>query len=233
LFCRVIEKREEHQRNVQIYTIQETVPTMMNCCLAQLQTFSVQQGNIMNRTVNDFKLPTQSLSVFPLSIMLASIPLYEHFIRIFGNKIQRPLGRIGLGLALASGSMAVAAIVEAKRREAAQNNVTLSVFWLGWQYLLLGVADMFTLGGMLDFFYSEAADSMRSMSTALSWCSTSMGYFLSSLLVSLSNWVTAKFGRPWLWGNDLNHARLDLFYALLSILNLLNLFNYIYWAKRY
>jgi len=31
----------------------------------------------------------------------------------------------------------------------------------------------------------------------------------------------------------LNHARLDLFYALLSILNLLNLFNYIYWAKRY
>jgi len=27
LFCRVIEKREEHQRNVQIYTIPETVPT--------------------------------------------------------------------------------------------------------------------------------------------------------------------------------------------------------------
>jgi len=27
LFCRVIEKREEHQRNVHIYTIPETVPT--------------------------------------------------------------------------------------------------------------------------------------------------------------------------------------------------------------
>jgi hypothetical protein len=27
LFCRVIEKREEHQRNVQIHTIPETVPT--------------------------------------------------------------------------------------------------------------------------------------------------------------------------------------------------------------
>jgi hypothetical protein len=29
LFCRVIEKREEHQRNVQIYTIPETVPTYL------------------------------------------------------------------------------------------------------------------------------------------------------------------------------------------------------------
>jgi hypothetical protein len=27
LFCRVIEKREKHQRNVQIYTIPESVPT--------------------------------------------------------------------------------------------------------------------------------------------------------------------------------------------------------------
>jgi hypothetical protein len=29
LFCRVIEKREEHQRNVQIHTIPETVPTKL------------------------------------------------------------------------------------------------------------------------------------------------------------------------------------------------------------
>jgi hypothetical protein len=27
LFCRIREKREEHQRNVQIHTIPETVPT--------------------------------------------------------------------------------------------------------------------------------------------------------------------------------------------------------------
>ncbi|KAE8701377.1 Protein NRT1/ PTR FAMILY 4.1 [Hibiscus syriacus] len=34
---------------------------MMNCCLAQLTTFSVQQGNIMDRSLNNFKIPTQSL----------------------------------------------------------------------------------------------------------------------------------------------------------------------------
>lgn len=213
---------------------------MMNCCLAQLQTFSVEQGTIMNRKLNNFQIPTQSLTVFPLIIMLASIPIYEHFVRTLKNKISlnhfifKPLKRIGLGLALASGSMAVAALVEAKRREAAVNNgSTLSVFWLGWQYLLLGVSDMLTLGGMLEFFYSEAPDSMRSMSTALSWCSTSMGYFLSSVLVSIINSITGKFGREWIGGHDLNHNRLDLFYTILCILDFLNLLNYIYWAKKY
>nr|XP_023915724.1 protein NRT1/ PTR FAMILY 4.2-like [Quercus suber] len=74
---------------------------LMNCCLAQLMTFTVQQGNIMNRTIHNFKIPTQSLTVFPLIIMLASIPLYEQFVRIFGNqkaKMFLPIRRIGLGL---------------------------------------------------------------------------------------------------------------------------------------
>ncbi|KAL6209016.1 hypothetical protein ACLB2K_019959 [Fragaria x ananassa] len=140
---------------------------------------------------------------------------------------------MGLGLALASGSMAEAALVEAKRRaEAADDNV-MSVFWLGWQFLLLGVSDMLTLGGMLEFFYSEAPSSMRSMCTALSWCSTSMGYFLSSVMVSIVNSVSGSYGKEWLGGMTMNHGRLDLFYTLLSILNSLNFLNYMYWAGRY
>ncbi|XP_021814232.1 protein NRT1/ PTR FAMILY 4.2-like [Prunus avium] len=212
---------------------------MMNCCLAQLQTYSVVQGVLMNRKLHNFEIPTQSLSVLPLSIMLASIPLYEKFRRILSSKksekihIFQPLWRIGLGLALASGSMAVAALVEAKRREAALDNATLSVFWLAWQFLLLGVSDTLTLGGMLEFFYSEAPDCMRSMCTALSWCSTSMGYFLSSVLLSIVNSASGRFGREWLGGNDIIHSRLDLFYTLLSILNTLNFLNYMYWAKQY
>ncbi|KAJ6687115.1 OLIGOPEPTIDE TRANSPORTER-RELATED [Salix purpurea] len=209
---------------------------MMNCCLAQLQTFSVEQGSIMDRKLNNFQIPTQSLTVFPLIVMLASIPLFEHAAGSFKNKnhsIFDPLKRIGLGLALASASMAVAAVVEFKRREAAENGNTLSVFWLGWQYLLLGVSDMLTLEGMLEFFYSEAPDSMKSICTALSWCSTSMGYFLSSLLVSTINSITGRLGREWLGGHNLNHNRLDLFYTILCILNFLNMLNYIYWAKKY
>ncbi|GLT74665.1 hypothetical protein SLA2020_464510 [Shorea laevis] len=213
---------------------------MMNCCLAQLQTFTVEQGIMMSRTVKNFTIPTQSLTVFPLIIMLASIPLYERFARIVGTKQSwisnwlRPLKRIGVGLALASASMAAAAVVEAKRREEeVSKGAAISVFWLSWQYLLLGVADVLALGGMLEFFYSEAPNSMRSISTALSWCSTAMGYFISSVLVTIANSISEKFGKKWLPGHDLNHGRLDLFYTLLCALNFLNHLNYIFWAKRY
>ncbi|XP_030454743.1 protein NRT1/ PTR FAMILY 4.2 isoform X1 [Syzygium oleosum] len=211
---------------------------LMSCCLAQLQTFSVRQGTFMDRTIHNFTIPTQSLTVLPLTIMLASIPIYERFRGGLGDKprgrIFEPLPRIGVGLALASGSMAIAAAVEVKRRRAATDDgVALSVFWLEWQYLLLGVSDMLTLGGMLEFFYSRAPGSMRSACTALAWCSTSVGYFLSSVLVSAINSATGRLGREWLEGNDLNRQRLDLYYALLCVLNFLNFLNYIFWAKRY
>ncbi|PKI59166.1 hypothetical protein CRG98_020431 [Punica granatum] len=162
---------------------------MMSCCLAQLQTFTVEQGAIMNRDIHGFKIPMQSLTVFPLFFMLASIPLYEHAVCCFGAKslsILQPLSRIGIGLALASVSIAAAALVESRRCAEQLSGTTISVFWLVWQYVLLGVSDMFTLGGMLEFFYSEAPDKMRSMSTALSWGSTSDGVF-SELGPSISH----------------------------------------------
>ncbi|KAJ4821796.1 hypothetical protein Tsubulata_038721 [Turnera subulata] len=212
---------------------------MMNCCLAQIHTFSVEQGSIMNRSINNFQIPTQSLTVFPLIVMLLSVQVFEHWTKSMQNKSPthhfffQPLKRMGLGLALASTSMAVAALVEAKRREAAKHNVTLSVFWLSWQYIILGVSDMFTLEGMMEFFYSEAPNSMRSISTALSWCSTAMGYFLSSALVSIINSSSGAVGDPWIEGHDLNRSRLDLFYTVLCVLNILNLLNYIYCAKKF
>ncbi|XP_019057549.1 PREDICTED: protein NRT1/ PTR FAMILY 4.1-like isoform X2 [Tarenaya hassleriana] len=215
---------------------------MMNCCLAQILTFSVQQGAVMNRKLSpSFEIPVPSLTVIPVVFSLFSIPLYEFFHRRISGQnpamdLFQPLKRIGLGLFLASISMAVAAFVEAKRRfEAVNHNVSISVFYLAVQYLLLGVSDMCTLGGMLEFFYREAPERMRSISSSLSWCSNAMGFFLSTILVELTNSITGAWfdGGAWLGGRDLNKARLDLFYAVLSVLNTLNLFNYIYWAKRY
>ncbi|KAK9141049.1 hypothetical protein Scep_010730 [Stephania cephalantha] len=216
---------------------------MMNCCLAQLNTFGVAQGIKMNRKLgHGFEIPPPSLSVIPQVVMLSSIMLFEGIkvvilkkqgttTNISSSSIFPPLKRIGLGLAMASVSMAVAAIVEVKRREAAVSDGRIvSVFWLGWQYLLLGVSDMLTLGGMLEFFYSEAPNSMRSMSTAFAWCSTSLGFFFSTVIVSIVNAVSRD---KWLGGKDLNENRLELFYTVLSVVNILNLLIYMYFAKKY
>ncbi|KAF1884025.1 hypothetical protein Lal_00012985 [Lupinus albus] len=212
---------------------------MMNCCMAQLLTFSVQQGNIMNRKIHNFIIPTQSLSVFALAIILSFIPIFEQFRHIYRHKDTmqsktfQPLSRVGFGLVLGIMSMAVAAIVEAKRKQLIMNDVTISVFWLVWQYILVSVADTLVMSGMLEFFYSEAPESMRSMCAALSWCSSAMGFFISSVLVVITNSASGKFGKEWLGGKDLNHDQLELFYALICILNIVNFMLYVCFAKKY
>ncbi|ESQ37072.1 hypothetical protein EUTSA_v10003068mg [Eutrema salsugineum] len=209
---------------------------VMNCCLAQLSTFSIQQGMLMNRKLShSFEVPAASLHAIALLFMLSSIAFYELFEKkiSLSNMNERSasfnLKRIGAGLALTSLSMAIAAIVEVKRKhEAVHNNLRISVFWLEIQYVLLSFSDLLTLGGMLEFFYRESPASMRSISTALGWCSTALGFFLSTVLVDV-----IKSGTGWLSGKDLNESRLELFYVVLCVLNTLNLFNYIFWAKRF
>ncbi|XP_057869752.1 protein NRT1/ PTR FAMILY 4.5 [Cryptomeria japonica] len=222
---------------------------MMNCCLAQLQTFSVQQGSTMNRALHRLEIPAASLTAIPLVFMVVLVPLYERaFVplarRITGQESGiTQLQRVGIGLLLSAVAMGVAAAVEMKRKRVATDHALLdtaqplpiSVMWLGWQFLVLGIADMFTLAGLLQFFYSQAPPGMKSLSTSLSWCSTSFGYFLSSVLVMGVNRISQEFGSGvgWLSGNNLNRQRLDLFYWLLCILTSVNFFHYLFWAKWY
>lgn len=123
--------------------------------------------------------------------------------------------------------MAVAGLVEMKRKRVAtrigllnsSKPLPISFFWVGLQYLFLGSADLFTLAGLMEFFFTEAPISMRSLATSLSWASLATGYYLSSVLVSIVNSVTGTFRHtPWLYGSNLNHYRLERFYWLMCVL---------------
>ena len=145
---------------------------IMNTCLAQLQTFSVQQGNDMYRKIGKHDFPAPSVPVIPLVFMVILIPAYEFFFVPFPRKFTgHPAGitqlqRVGVGLVLSAVSMAVAGIVEVKRRDQALKSHLISLFWLSFQYGIFGIADMFTLVGLLDLFYKEAPSSMKSLSTS-------------------------------------------------------------------
>jgi peptide/histidine transporter 3/4 len=138
--------------------------------------------------------------------------------------------------------MAVAALVETKRKKTATKYglldstkpLPITFLWVALQYLFLGSADLFTLAGMMEFFFTEAPWSMRSLATALSWTSLAMGYFLSTVLVSVINKVTGAFGQtPWLLGENLNHYHLERFYWLMCVLSGLNFAHYLFWANSY
>ncbi|XP_059632317.1 protein NRT1/ PTR FAMILY 4.5-like [Cornus florida] len=216
---------------------------LINTCLAQLQTFTVQQGTIMNTSLRGFNVPPASIPVIPLVIMSLLIPVYEFaFVPLARKLTGHPNGithlqRVGVGLVLSAISMGVAGIVEVKRRnELVHNNHRISLFWLAIQYAIFGMADMFTLVGLWDFFYSEAPPGMRSLSTSFSFVSVSIGYYLSTVFVELINSVTAKVTlskRGWLGGHDINKNHVEFYYWFLAVLSVLNFANYVFWAKWY
>eukprot|EP01018_Ginkgo_biloba_P023012 Gb_13216 [translate_table: standard] len=224
---------------------------IMNCILAQLQTFSVQQGSTMdNRLTNNFHIPPASLQAIPYMMLVLVVPLYDAVLVPFARGITgketgiTQLQRIGVGLLISTLSMVTAALVEAKRKRVARDHgliessanqpIPLSIFWIAPQFLVFGLSEMFTAVGMIEFFYSQSLAGMQSLLTALTYCSYSFGFFLSSVLVSIVNKVTAtKSHGGWLSDNNLNKDHLDLFYWLLSALSLINFFNYIFWSRWY
>ncbi|GAA0151824.1 transporter [Lithospermum erythrorhizon] len=220
---------------------------MLNCCLAQLSTYSVEQAATMDTKLGSLKVPPASLPIFPVLFIMMLAPLYDHFIIPFARRVTKTemgithLQRIGIGLIMSIVAMAIAALVEIKRKNVANDvgldstkPLPITFFWIAFQYLFLGSADLFTLAGLLEFFFTEAPSSMRSLATSLSWASLAMGYYLSTVIVSIVNSVTGDSNnKAWLSGENLNHYRLDLFYWLMCGLSTVNFLHYLFWAVRY
>ena len=215
----------------------------MNTCLAQLQTFTIQQSTTMNPNLFGFKVPGSSIPVIPLLFIFVLIPLYDRIFVPLARKITgvptgiRHLQRIGIGLVLSAVSMAVAGVVETHRKSLAYKHnmvdslepLPMSLFWLGLQYAIFGAADMFSLVGLLEFFYAESSTGMKSLSTAISWCSVAFGYFLSTVVVEVVN----KVSGGWLANNNINRDKLNYFYWLLSVLSVVNFGFYLVCASWY
>ncbi|XP_023895867.1 protein NRT1/ PTR FAMILY 4.5 [Quercus suber] len=215
----------------------------MNTCLAQLQTFTIQQSTTMNPNLFGFKVPGPSIPVIPLLFIFVLIPLYDRIFVPLARKITgvptgiRHLQRIGIGLVLSAVSMAVAGVVETHRKSLSYKHnmvdslepLPMSLFWLGFQYAIFGAADMFSLVGLLEFFYAESSTGMKSLSTAISWCSVAFGYFLSTVVVEVVN----KVSGGWLANNNINRDKLNYFYWLLSVLSVVNFGFYLVCASWY
>ncbi|XP_062225717.1 protein NRT1/ PTR FAMILY 4.3-like [Phragmites australis] len=218
---------------------------VFNTVLAQLQTFSVQQGRAMDTALppgsSSFHIPPASLQAIPYAMLLALVPAYEFLLvplmkRLTGTRSGiTPLQRIGVGLGTVAFSMVAAADVERRRRDAAADGQQMSVLWIVPQFLVFGVSEMFTAVGLIEFFYKQACAGMQAFLTALTYCSYAFGFYLSSVLVSLVNRITARHGGGggWLGNNDLNKDRLDLFYWMLAALSVLNFFCYLLCARWY
>ncbi|XP_047308222.1 protein NRT1/ PTR FAMILY 4.5-like [Impatiens glandulifera] len=226
---------------------------IMTLCLAQLQTFTIQQGLTMDTTLTkSFNIPPATIPILPIVFLIILIPVYDRLlVPLIRRFTSHPTGithlqRVGVGLVLSAISMATAGLVEIKRKRIARENnmvnaipilqpLPMSVFWITFQFFIFGIADMFTYVGLLEFFYSQAPKGVKSMSTCFLWSSMALGYFLSTILVKVVNLITKKHTRSggWLAGNNLNKNHLNLFYFLLAGLSICNFLVYLFFSSRY
>ncbi|MQM16664.1 hypothetical protein Taro_049620 [Colocasia esculenta] len=213
---------------------------------AQMTTFSVSQATTMDRRLGgSFDIPPGSLTVFFVVSILLTVPIYDRLLvpvcrRLTGNpQGLTPLQRIGIGLVLSAFAMAAAALTEIKRLRVAgtmadpSGTVPMSVFSLVPQFLLVGSGEAFAYGGQLDFFLRECPSGMKTMSTGLFLSTLSLGFFLSSALVTLVHKATGQGGHGAWLADNLNQGRLYNFYWLLAVLSVLNLFIYLVAARWY
>lgn len=153
------------------------------------------------------------------------------------------LQRMALGLILSTLGMAAAALVEMKRLSVAKSaggtttekSLPISVFMLIPQFFFVGAGEAFIYTGQLDFFITRSPKSMKTMSTGLFLTTLSLGFFMSSFLVSVVKKVTGSHGGEGWLADDIDHGRLDCFYGLLAILGVINFVVYLVvaaWNKK-
>uniref|UniRef100_A0ACD6ANE6 Uncharacterized protein n=1 Tax=Avena sativa TaxID=4498 RepID=A0ACD6ANE6_AVESA len=217
---------------------------------SQQGTFSLQQASTMDRHIaphlSSFQIPAGSMTVFTLLPMLVTLFIYDRALVPLARRytgLDRGISflhRMGVGFTISVAASLVAGFVERHRREAAAAGGTtdagtapLSAYWLVPQYALHGIAEAFTSVGHLEFMYDQSPESMRSMATALFWLSISLGSYVSTLLITVVHqWSAGPDGSNWLPDN-INHGKLDYFYWVVTVLQVMNLVYYLICARRY
>jgi peptide/histidine transporter 3/4 len=195
------------------------------------------------------RIPAASLGSFITISMLLSIPVYDRvLVPLVRRRTGNPRGitllqRLGIGCALQVLVVACAYLVEVRRMSVirersvhrAGDTVPMSIFWMLPQYVLLGVGDVFNSVGILEFFYDQSPDGMRSLGTTFFTSGLGIGNFLNSLLVTLIDRATrgrGGSGKSWI-GDNLNDSHLDYYYVFLLLLSVLNMALFVWVAMRY
>ncbi|KAJ1291778.1 hypothetical protein BS78_02G342500 [Paspalum vaginatum] len=207
--------------------------------ISQMHTTFIQQGTVMNTTIGSMSIPPASLYSFEVICVTLWV--------IFVNKIIVPatrtcfangaeltqLQRIGIGRFLMIFAMAMAALLEAKRLQSVQEGEMLSIVWQLPQYFVIAGAECLGVIGQVEFFYSQAPESMKSMLTASALLTSALGNYLSSAIISLIAGMTRGWHSPGWIPDDLNKGHLDYYFWCLTALSLANFVVYLYFASKY
>ncbi|KNA04048.1 hypothetical protein SOVF_203310 [Spinacia oleracea] len=217
--------------------------------IAQPATFFTKQGITLDRSIgSNFFIPAAALQCVIYICIFIFIPLYDRLLVPIARKLTgKPAGismlqRIGTGLLISIFTMVIAAVTERKRLNTALQHglidfpdvtIPMSIWWLLPQYVVFGIAEVFTLIGLQEFFYDQIPNELRCVGLSLYLSIFGLGNLLSSLLVSVINKASSGNGGESWFSDNLNRAHLDYFYWLLAGLSVIGLALFMYFSKAY
>ncbi|KAJ1295851.1 hypothetical protein BS78_01G254500 [Paspalum vaginatum] len=211
---------------------------------AQMSSTLIEQGAAMDNRVGPFTVPPASLAIFDILSVMVCIPIYDAVLVPLARRATgkerglSQLQRLGVGLALSVVGMVYAALVEARRLALARSAATtgkpsMSIMWQAPAFAVLGAGEVFSAIGILEFFYDQSPDGMKSLGTALAQLTVAAGNYLNSAVLAAVAAVTARGGKPGWIPDDLNEGHLDYFFWLMAVLGLLNLLHFLHCSVRY
>ncbi|KAJ6732481.1 OLIGOPEPTIDE TRANSPORTER-RELATED [Salix purpurea] len=212
-------------------------------------SFLLLQASTMNRHITSkFEIPAGSFYAFLLLSSTIWIALYDRVIIPLASKVRgKPtrLGlkqKIGLGILVSAASMAVLAIIERVRREAAIREgisdnpdaaMHMSAMWLLPFYFLLGFSEAMNGVGQNEFFYTELPKSMSSVASNLFSIGLSAASLVASFIVSVvRGFISGENQESWVSSN-INKGHYDYYYWLLATLGFATFIYYLACSKAY
>ncbi|KAK8306154.1 hypothetical protein V6Z11_D03G107900 [Gossypium hirsutum] len=220
--------------------------------MVQQQTYVVFQAIQSDRYLGHtgFNIPAASFGIFTMIGVTIWIPIYDRLIVPWLQKYTKKEGgitllqKMSIGMVLAIITMVISAIVEDRRRALALSNPigidskkrsisSLSTMWLIPQLTLIGLSEAFTLIGLIEFYYKQFPENMRSIAGSFTFIGLALSSYLSSFLISVVHKISERSQTgDWL-PEDLNKGKLDYFYYLVAGLEVMNLGYFIMCANWY
>ncbi|XP_040384278.1 protein NRT1/ PTR FAMILY 8.3-like isoform X2 [Oryza brachyantha] len=196
---------------------------------AQMSSTLIEQSAAMDGRVGPFTVQPASLATFNVVSVLIWVPVYDAVLvplarRVTGNaRGLSHLQRIAVGLALSAVAMAYSAQVEARRRA---SSAPMSIMWQAPSYFVLGMAEVFTSIGMLEFFYEQSPESMKSLGTSLAHLAVATANYLNSGVLGVVAAATARGGAGGWIPEKLDEGHLDYFFWMMAALSVVNLLQF-------
>lgn len=212
--------------------------------MQQLNSFGILQAIQADRSIGkkNFKVPPAWLGLIPMFSLSIWVLFYEkiHVPQMSKRSIKEKRlsleTRIRLGIVMSILCMVVAGLTEMVRRESALKNESfespISFTMLMPEFALSGLIEAFGAIALMEFLTTIWPISLRTMAGAVFFLSASIASYMSSILIKIVIKISKMNGNPpWLGGNDLNNNRLDYYFYIITVLGVLNLLYFQFYAR--